>query len=397
MCGQKMRGEVSVTIEKGVAPVDRTFYATRHHLLNGSLRCFSIQAIERLFQRGETRSGTGAKQGFSCDAYDALKRAEGYLAYWERQAVFYEIEMRKGVSMWPFRRQAPTPSEHPTWKRTLTPSPIVEQRTYLADVPYLLPKDVQEDQRLHYQHHVLYKTISNHYLAPLYSHGQAMTILDVGCGTGIWPTEMTVLFPQAHIIGVDVVLSSLPHPLPPSCLFAQANILEGLPFPNQQFTYTHQRLLAAAIPAVQWPGVVRELVRVTRVGGWVELLEIGDTIQNAGPATRRLLTWMAEIGKGLGFESSVLKQLGALLTEAGCGEVESQDIVVPLGVWAGQVGQMMQTDLLNGYHALKGTFCPRSNTPPEVFEGMVQAAAAEWEQNQASYVFHAAFGRRKVS
>jgi ubiquinone/menaquinone biosynthesis C-methylase UbiE len=165
------------------------------------------------------------------------------------------------------------------------PAPLTEQRTYLDDAPYLLPKDALEDQRLNYQHHVLYKTISNHYLAPI--SPTTATMLDVGTGTGIWPVDMAALFPHAHIVGVDVSLASLPSPLPTTCLFVQANILKGLPFPDQQFDFTHQRFLVAAIPALHWPAVVRELVRVTRPGGWVELLEIGDTIQNAGPATTR--------------------------------------------------------------------------------------------------------------
>lgn len=273
---------------------------------------------------------------------------------------------------------------------------ITENRTYLQDVPYLLPKDAQEDQRLHFQHHVLYKTISNHYLAPL-SPATATAMLDVGTGTGIWAVEMATLFPGAHIIGADVRLSSLPRALPLTCFFVQANILEGLPFPDQQFNYTHQRLLAAAIPAAKWLGVIHELVRVTRTGGWIELLEIGDTIQQAGPATKRLLGWMADIGKELGFDGDILHHLGDLLTQAGCSDVEAQDILVPLGMWSGPIGQMMKTDLLHGYDALKGSFCPRSNTPPEVFDAMVAAAAAEWEQNCASYVFHAAFGRRRSS
>ena len=210
--------------------------------------------------------------------------------------------------MWPFhRRNILTKTEQPAWGQTTLLPPISEKRTYIPDVPYLLPKDGQEDQRLQFQHVVLYKAMSNHYLAPLFSAGQAMTILDVGTGTGIWPVEMATLFPQAHILGIDIALSSLPRPLPTACLFAQANILEGLPFSNQQFSYTHQRLLAAAIPAAQWPDVVRELVRVTRVGGWVELVEIGDTVQHAGPATKRLLSWMAEVGKELGFEGEVLR------------------------------------------------------------------------------------------
>ncbi len=296
------------------------------------------------------------------------------------------------MSGWFFRRRDRAKVE------AAKPSPSVssplsgELRTYLTDAPYLLPKDALEDQRLNFQHRVLYRTISNHYLAPIAE--TTATILDVGTGTGIWPVEMAALFPQAHIIGVDASLSSLPNPLPTQCLFCQANVLQGLPFPDAQFDMTHQRLLVAAIPTARWSGVVRELVRVTREGGWIELLEIGDTIQNAGPATERLLTWMTGISKSLGFEMGILSHLGDLLQQAGCQMVESQDIPVPLGEWAGAVGQMLKTDVLHGYMALKDTYCPRSNTPPEVFDEMIQAAAAEWEQNHASYMFHSAYGRR---
>lgn len=269
---------------------------------------------------------------------------------------------------------------------------VTEQRTYVADTPYLLPKDPLEDQRLNYQHHVLYKTISNHYLAPIAPN--TTTILDVGTGTGIWTAEMRTIFPQAHIVGVDVVLTSLPIPLPANCLFVQANVLNGLPFPDQQFDFTHQRLLVTAIPVLNWPTVVQELVRVTKSGGWVELLEIGDTILNAGPATTRLLKWMTDISKELGFEMDILHHLGDLLKHAGCNLVESQDIPIPLGEWAGGIGKMLKTDVIYGYSAIKDSYCPRSNTSPEVFDRMLQAAVAEWEQNRTSYVFHAAYGRR---
>jgi hypothetical protein len=71
-------------------------------------------------------------------------------------------------------------------------------------------------------------------------------------------------------------------------------VLEGPPFPDGQFSSTHQRLLVATIPSQAWPGVVRELVRVTRPGGWIDWLERSDGIQPAGPAMRRLLDWFAD-------------------------------------------------------------------------------------------------------
>ncbi|WP_376797589.1 methyltransferase domain-containing protein, partial [Thermogemmatispora sp.] len=244
-----------------------------------------------------------------------------------------------------------------------------------------------------YQHHALYRTLSNHYLAPLVPE-QVRTILDVGTGTGIWAFEMQALFPHARIVGVDVSLASLPQPVPPTCVFVRANVLEGLPFPDAQFCYAHQRLLVAAIPAQAWPGVVRELVRVTRPGGWIELLELSDVIQPAGPATRRLLEWFTGISRQLGFEMAVLRQLGELLQQAGCVEITSQDIPVPLGRWAGAAGQLLLTDVLHGLGALKDSYCARTHTPPAVVDAMLREAAEEWEQQQARYVFHAAYGRR---
>ncbi|HEU5380743.1 MAG TPA: methyltransferase domain-containing protein [Ktedonobacteraceae bacterium] len=296
------------------------------------------------------------------------------------------------ISGWWFRRRKSRQAMKTQEQQQSATLTETEQRTYLADTPYLLPKDALEDQRLNFQHHVLYRTLSNHYLAPI--SPTTATILDVGTGTGIWPIEMASLFPHAHILGIDVSLTSLPHTLPPTCLFSQANILQGLPFPDQQFDFTHQRLLVAAIPAACWPAVVRELVRVTRVGGWIELLEIGDTIQNAGPATKRLLTWMTSISQELGFEMAILRRLGDLLSQAGCLAIEAQDIPVPLGEWAGTTGQMLKTDVLHGYHALKDSYCLRSHTPPEAFDTMLQNAAAEWERLQSSYIFHATYGRR---
>jgi SAM-dependent methyltransferase len=263
-----------------------------------------------------------------------------------------------------------------------------EQRTYLDEVPYLLPKDALEDERLRFQHYALYHAFGNHYLAPI--SPETRTMLDVGSGTGIWAIDMAQQFPQAHIIGVDIALTSLPSILPSTSLFSQADVLQGLPFPNQLFDFTHQRLLVFAIPAPRWPEVVRELVRVTRPQGWIELLEVGTAIQNAGPATERLLSWLRETALALGIELTMVTQLGDLLKQAGCQAVEVQDIPVPLGSWAGRSGEMLKLDALRVFQALH----PRTTLPPEQFAVMLQAAADEWEYNRTSYVFHAAYGRR---
>jgi hypothetical protein len=145
---------------------------------------------------------------------------------------------------------------------------------------------------------------------------------------------------------------------------------------------------------VRFGGGELEKYQQWQLAGFLSYLEIGDTIQQAGPATRKLLDWMTDISQNLGFEMDALHHLGDFLTQAGCQAVEAHEIPVPLGEWAGTTGQMLKTDVLHGYQALKESYCARSQTPPEVFDSMVQAATTEWEERHAAYVFHAAYGRR---
>lgn len=57
--------------------------------------------------------------------------------------------------------------------------------------------------------------------------------------------------------------------------FVQGNILEQLPFAPMSFDFIHQRMLNFGIPRDKWQHVLQELLRVTRLGGWIELMEWG--------------------------------------------------------------------------------------------------------------------------
>ncbi|HEY3994187.1 MAG TPA: class I SAM-dependent methyltransferase [Ktedonobacteraceae bacterium] len=293
---------------------------------------------------------------------------------------------------WFSRRKKAHSSVAPTPQSAGVDLARLDQRTRLADTPYLLPKDAQEDNRLDYQHHVLHLSIGSHHVAPL---PQELTrILDVGTGTGIWAIEMAHQYPRAQVIGVDIGTSSFKTDLPENCTLQVGNVVEKLPFPDQTFDYTHQRFLVAAIPAARWPDVIRELVRVTRPGGWVELLEINNVFQNAGPETRRLSEWITTVSAALGFDANAVPSIGRWLKEAGLQRVETQDIVVPLGEWGGRAGALLKTDLLAGFDAAKAIYCAKTSTPVNVFENLVQTVAAEWEQYHTSYTFHASYGKR---
>src|SRR5579885_1407669 len=226
---------------------------------------------------------------------------------------------------WFFRRKKQA-SFDPWEKVTMTnmPQPVQDNRTYLEGSAYQLPKDEEEDVRLNFQHHALYHAIGNHYIAPI--HPPLPLILDVGTGTGIWANEMARLFPASIVVGIDLSDRSFKRPMQENCLLRTGNVVTGLPFPDDFFSFTHQRLLVAGITAANWPRVIQELVRVTRAGGWVELVEVGSLTDGAGPATARVQKFLVTVSQSLGFDGQIIHRLGDLLREAGLRHVERQPI-----------------------------------------------------------------------
>ncbi len=168
-----------------------------------------------------------------------------------------------------------------------SPVAVIGGRVRKVGVPYAMPADTDEINRLDFQHYMLRFALQGNYAAPV---TRPASILDVGTGTGRWAREVALEFPAAKITAVDITPPPADEPAapgalnlrPPNYTFAAANVLEGLPFPDASFDFVHMRLLYLAIPHDRWPSVVSELVRVARPGGWVESLE-GGLAAHEGP------------------------------------------------------------------------------------------------------------------
>jgi SAM-dependent methyltransferase len=294
---------------------------------------------------------------------------------------------------WLLRRRKSTPFD--PWEKIVTAGTkqqVFDTRYYLKDSDYQLPKDEEEDVRLNFQHHALFHALGNHFVAPI--SPPLPMILDMGTGTGVWAAEIARMFPASVVVGIDLSATSFKEPVPENCLLRIGNVLIGLPFPDAFFSYVHQRLLVAGITAENWPRAIHELVRVTRPNGWLELVEIDNQMQNAGPATAKVQAFMEAVGKSLGFDGEVIRHLGDLLIQEGLHHVEMQPIPIPVGEWAGRVGGMLKRDLLAATNALKGRYCQQAGIDSTEFEQMVNAMAAEWEIWHPSCTFYAAYGKR---
>lgn len=104
---------------------------------------------------------------------------------------------------------------------------------------------------------------------------EARRILEVGCGTGAVCAPAAREYPSAWVVGLDIDLPRLrfARGRDPACRYTGGDTFH-LPFANGSFdlTFCHYLLLWIREPQA----ALREMVRVTRRGGWVAALAEPD-------------------------------------------------------------------------------------------------------------------------
>lgn len=284
-----------------------------------------------------------------------------------------------------------------------SPTDMVAGRVRVRGVPYNLPRDLEEMNRLDFQHYMFRYALHGNYAAPIHTPA---SILDVGTGTGRWAREMAQLFPQANVVGLDVnpppideqVAAGGPNDLrPANYSFKPGNILEGLPFPDASFDFVHMRLLVSAIPHDRWPYVISELVRVTRPGGWVESVE-AILPTNGGPVAEQLMDWIRAISLRRGVEIADAMHVGELLSASGAADVATQVVQIPCGDYGGRVGKMMATDYFSGVKAVGGVIAAQGLATQEQFDQTLTEAMRDIASPAYRCIFpvYIAYGRRII-
>src|SRR5207244_12982745 len=151
------------------------------------------------------------------------------------------------------------------------------------------------------------------------------------------------------------------------------------------------------IPLAAWPAVVADLVRVTRPGGWVELVE-PSTLDQRGPATERLLGLTTRMSASLGLDSMsvVFHSVDDYLRQAGLAGVTRRQLSVPIGRWGGRIGSLMVTDLRAGFTRICEVLEARDRLSLEEGRELIQQAQQEWERGRMSWTFAIAYGQKRV-
>ncbi|KAJ7773356.1 hypothetical protein B0H16DRAFT_1512087 [Mycena metata] len=123
-------------------------------------------------------------------------------------------------------------------------------------------------------------------------------VLDLGCGGGYWAMEAAKQWPNTQVIGFDLkniqpellqldasfmrTLEDAGEPLRPLPIanelaarvrWVHGNLLDGLPFPSEQFDFVHISGIGLGVPEDEWQFVLEEVSRVMQENGVLEIVE----------------------------------------------------------------------------------------------------------------------------
>ncbi|PKK77637.1 S-adenosyl-L-methionine-dependent methyltransferase [Rhizophagus irregularis] len=145
------------------------------------------------------------------------------------------------------------------------------------------------DEVIHLGHCVLREGWNGNFSSPINPRLiSGAKVLDVGCGSGAWICEMSSDYPSSRYIGIDL-LPLFPTTKPFNVQFIHHDFLNGLPFPDSTFDFVHIRFMIFDLTETQWEQFMySELMRVCKIGGWIEISDPESKLINEGPVTERI-------------------------------------------------------------------------------------------------------------
>nr|CAG8433961.1 14556_t:CDS:10 [Entrophospora candida]CAG8504477.1 13617_t:CDS:10 [Entrophospora candida] len=240
-----------------------------------------------------------------------------------------------------------------------------------------------DDPELHNfqkQHNILKYVWQSNFSSPvepaLKSGGKA---LDVGCSVGIWAADVGQEYPSASITGVDIV-PDFPKDHPSNVKFEKADVLKGLPFEDNSFDLVHQKFGAFAFTEQQFKDkVIDEYVRITKPGGWIELMEFDQTAVNPGETYKKFQT------AGLNpVPSSFLPKLVESNKDlTNYKFIEHQH---PIGKWGGKLGELTLHDWLEVYNVHKPALTSVMNCSSDEYSDMLTQFSKEVDEQKTCWM-----------
>src|SRR5579859_2154355 len=258
---------------------------------------------------------------------------------------------------------------------------------------FINPEDPTEQTRLLQQ--ALYLTEALGGLFPERDLAGVTSVLDVACGPGYWALDLADAYKEQGIgvIGIDISQRMIAYAnaqaqvrdIEENASFLVMDVLQPLDFPDGQFDMVNARFLETFLPALRWPAVVQECIRVLRPGGMLRVTTSEVASCNYA-AYERLFQLSAKAlnlaGQGFSHSGHVLgvaPMLNYFLRQAGCIHIQERATLLNHSFGQPYREGLTQNSLI-GFALLKPFLLKYQVTTVEEFERLYNQAETEMKQ-----------------
>ncbi|KAI9593691.1 hypothetical protein BDF19DRAFT_424305 [Syncephalis fuscata] len=232
-------------------------------------------------------------------------------------------------------------------------------------------------ERMDLFHGILHYILKRNYLVPLH---KPRAILDIGSGSGIWVREMATAFAKTRVVGVDVL-----------------DLVNSRPsIPDNSFDYLHYRVSYSYMQHSSHIPDYRELFRVCRSNGWIEIVELYRCLQSRGPCGERLDNLINMVFAEHGATADSIHGIGNELSAAGFTDVRQRIVSLPVGDWGGAPGTLMRrvTEMLMRSLADDVVRLAGDSIDHTQYEALIDSFLEETERRQTYMEIYCFTGRR---
>jgi len=255
-----------------------------------------------------------------------------------------------------------------------------QQSTYV-----ITTDDAAELVRLVHQDYLLILGMQGFFPRQIDLH-KVHRILDLACGSGGWVLEVAHAYPSIHVEGIDMSKQMIEYAQAQAWVqqaknveFREMNLLETLDIPDNTFDIINTRFLVSFMPKEAWPELLRECLRVTRLGGMLYLTEAEMSFSNSAACEELNRLFACALHKtGRSFSPSELRlnitpMLGYFLRQAGYQNMQCAAHVLDYSSGM-QAHDAFYQNLISAYKMLKPFLIQVKVCTEEEFECLYQQA-----------------------
>ncbi|KAL0074839.1 S-adenosyl-L-methionine-dependent methyltransferase [Phycomyces blakesleeanus] len=263
------------------------------------------------------------------------------------------------------------------------------------DVAYLLPSDKGEVDRLQMNHILAKMMLKGLFKSPIHDKlEKGIKVLDIGCGPGWWTLEMARLYPKSEFVAIDMADVFVMDNKPPNVTFQISNAASGLMFEDNTFDFVFQRYLVMGFTIEQYKQSIKEIKRILKPEGIIEVLELVIDYIDAGPAFQQIGTWITQAMEARNLDCFIADHISTYFQEEGLVKIKDINYSIPIGRWGGEFGDRFLAIQRMALPAIKVMVTELTSATGEEYEATMTQAFDETTSHQTSTRFRLIHGSK---